>query len=335
MMTQNRAFVSIVCVMLGGAFSACGTLPRAAPLHALAEPSGLVLSWTKENVYTVWSTFDSTMGASGGRYCFLGGLEPTVDNELICLNDVGGEVLWRQFSGTHSSIVVTADAVFVAYNNLAGVRKYDIEGNVVWSRNLGGTGSDYLYVLNGQIQILTIPERFWILDLDGRALTSVKGNKIFVLLPDQTFSELSGLRATDTNTGNVLWQFNRLDDVLEMAPLFISGKVLLRTGQESGSIYALNSSTGKLLWRTDDSIVSNVVYSPSQHLVYALNRSGALLAFAEDTGTSTTLLSFTGGPLLLNGEARVGSYQLAYDEDTKTLLISLGDSRQLFAFSTH
>ncbi len=322
----------MIFAALGAAFAGCGTLPSTARLHTAVGSSELALSWTQENVYTVWSTFDSTMDASHGQFCFLGGLEPTMDNQLVCLDDTSGELLWRQFSGSHSSIVVTPDAVLVGYNGLAGLRKYGRSGRLVWSRQLQGTGSDYLYVLDEQIQVLTIPERFWILDADGNVLNTIAGEKIFAVRRDQTFSELKGLRATDTSTGRVLWQFDGLDDVLEMAPLFIGDKVFLRTGQEYGSIYALDSSTGKLLWRTGKEIVSNPVYSSSEHVVYALNRDGAVLAFGEENGSPVTQFHFSGGPLVLNGEAQVGSYQLAYDADTRILLIALGDSRQLFAF---
>jgi len=35
---------------------------------------------------------------------------------------------------------------------------------------------------------------------------------------------------------------------------------------------------------------------------------------------------------VLNGEKRVGGYEIAFDDSTQMIYILLGDSRQLFAF---
>ncbi len=99
-----------------------------------------------------------------------------------------------------------------------------------------------------------------------------------------------------------------------------------------GSAYAVKSLTGDILWKTEDNIISNIAISPAKRLAYVLTRDGNLLGIDIDTGVITTLIEFSNGPFVLNGEDIVGGYELAYDQTTKSLFILLGDSRQLFAF---
>jgi outer membrane protein assembly factor BamB len=117
-----------------------------------------------------------------------------------------------------------------------------------------------------------------------------------------------------------------------MAPLFTTTMVIVRTGQQSGSIFALSRKTGKLIWKIKDNIVSNVVYSPAKGIFYALTYNGELLAISETSGQVEIIANFSSVPFVLNGEGSVGSYQLAYDLNASVLFVSLGDSRQLFAF---
>jgi len=314
-----------------------GCLSQQYPLEVSHEVTRITtekikLIWSKDNVYTVWSTFDTTIDASNNRVCFLGGLDSSTDNDVVCINGMNGDVLWQKGSGNHSAIAVTSNAVFVTYNNIVGIRKYDPTGEVAWSKRLSGTGSDYLYVVDEQLQILTVPERFWIFDFDGNEIRNIKGDKVFISTPDETFVELSGIQLQKTNTREVVWQYNKLDDVLEMAPLFTDTKIFVRTGQESGSVFTLDRKTGSLLWISDNNIIANVAYSPSKKTIYALTRDGKLLAINENDGKADTIAEFSSVPFTLNGEASVGSYQLAYDPNTNILFVSLGDSRQMFAF---
>jgi hypothetical protein len=57
-----------------------------------------------------------------------------------------------------------------------------------------------------------------------------------------------------------------------------------------------------------------------------------LLAINENNGFVDTIAKFSSVPFVLNGKSDVGSYQLTYDINENVLFVSLGDSRQLFAF---
>jgi outer membrane protein assembly factor BamB len=295
-------------------------------------PEKINLIWSKEQVFTIWSTFDVTIDASNNKFCFLGGFSNSNDHDIVCLNGTNGNILWQESSKNLSTVAVTPDGVFVAYDNFAGIEKYNYSGKVVWRKSLGGTGSNYLYVIGEQIQILTLPEKFWVLDFDGNEIKKYTGDMIFTSTSEGIFMEANGIQLLKNNSKEMIWQYDNLDDVLEMSPLFIDTKILVRTGQESGSIYALDRTNGEFLWKTEDSIVSNVVYSPSTGIFYALTRNGELLTINEDNGQTDVVAKFSSVPFVLNGEANVGSYQLAYDLNENILFVSLGDSRQLFVF---
>jgi outer membrane protein assembly factor BamB len=259
-------------------------------------------------------------------------LDSSIDNDIVCLNSSDGNLLWRSTSGHHSAIAVTSDAIFVVYNNFAGIRKYGPSGKFVWEKHLNGTGSDYLYIVDDQIQVLTVPENFWILDFDGNEIEILPGENIFIKTPEETFIESNGIQLINNDSKEVVWQYHQFDDVLEMVPVFVPGLVFVRTGQASGSIYTFNRSTGELLWQTTDNIISNIAYSPLKKTIYALTQDGRLLSIKEGDGNEEIIAKFTATQFVLNGEEDVGNYQLAYDLDKNVLFVSLGDSRQLFAF---
>jgi outer membrane protein assembly factor BamB len=326
---QSKLLITLLCLSF---ISSCSPQPGFPEnSHELTiQNEKIKLIWSKSDVYTVWTTFDITIDARNNRVCFLGGLDTSTDSDVVCLNGTNGGELWQADSGTHRSLAMTTDAIYVIYSNSTGIRKYDT-GKVIWSKRLIGTGSNYLNVSDEQLQVLTIPERFWILDLEGNELKSISGEKIFTSTNQGEFVESGGIQLVKTESDDVIWQFHDFDDVVEMAPLFTSTNVFVRTGQESGSIFAINRENGSFLWQTDNNIVSNVVYSPSKQAIYALTNDGNLLAIDENSGSTNIIAEFSSVPFVHNGEANVASYQLAYDINEGILFVSLGDSRQLFA----
>ena len=98
-----------------------------------------------------------------------------------------------------------------------------------------------------------------------------------------------------------------------------------------GSAYALDRATGKLLWKTED-ILGNLAYSPEKQLVYALRNDGNLLAIDEKDGKESIVARFAPVPFIFNIDGSAQAYQLAYDQEEHILMVSLGDSHQLFAF---
>jgi outer membrane protein assembly factor BamB len=119
---------------------------------------------------------------------------------------------------------------------------------------------------------------------------------------------------------------------LRQAPVFTEDKIFLRNGADfSGTAYALDRTSGELLWEIPN-IIGNVAYSPDQQLVYALREDGDLLRIDENTGNTSAIASFSPGPFIFFDGINPCAYQLAYNEGEHTLVVYLGDSRQLFTF---
>jgi outer membrane protein assembly factor BamB len=161
----------------------------------------------------------------------------------------------------------------------------------------------------------------------------MKGDDIFISTAEDTFLPWGkGMKAINTNTGNLLWEVE-LDRELTLAPVFTDNIIYLRTGRGVGSAYAIERSTGKILWKTDNTIISNLALSTKKDSVYVLNQSGELWKIDGSSGESEHIIEFTNTPFLINGpEEIVGGYELAYDNTENILYILLGDSRQLFAY---
>jgi outer membrane protein assembly factor BamB len=164
-------------------------------------------------------------------------------------------------------------------------------------------------------------------------IENIKGREIFISTQEITISPIlmNELQSEETATGKVIWRIG-LDRQLRMAPLFTDDVIYLRLGGTMGSAYAIERSTGKILWKTNDIVVSNIALSEPGGMAYMLTRNGELWGVKKDTGEITTLIEFSNSPFILNGEDIVGGYELAYDQTTMSLFILLGDSRQLFAF---
>jgi outer membrane protein assembly factor BamB len=226
---------------------------------------------------------------------------------------------------------MTDSGVFHGYSGIPGIAKYSLDGDFLWEQTLNGTGVVYIYEIDGQVQVLTIPEKLSIFDTNtGELINKVKGEKIFITTPTEQFINLFGLTLLSPTTGKTIWETD-LDGYFELAPIFSKNLIFVRTGQVIGSVYAIDRVSGKILWKTDDNIISNIAYTPSHEVVYVLSDKGDLIRI-DSAGTTTTLLRFSKTPFFLNGDAQIGGYEVAYDEKTNSLFIALGDSRQLFAF---
>jgi outer membrane protein assembly factor BamB len=297
--------------------------------------------WSLTNIYAKQDDFVPMMVASAGKVAFIGGMSNDEGTRLLCLDGSSGKVAWERVDqslkqrGYLSAISATLSNLYVGYGGVPSVKKLDLStGDELWLQSLPGRGLLYMFVIGDEVQISTSPEWFSKLNAEsGEVIENIKGREIFINTPKVIFSPIlmNELQAEDTATGKLIWRVS-LDRQLRMAPLFAEDNIYLRSGGTMGSVFAVQRSTGNILWKIDNIVISNIAVSPAKKLAYVLTREGKLLGIDIDTGVSTTLIEFSNGPLTLNGEDIVGGYELAYDQTTGSLFILLGDSRQLFAF---
>jgi RHS repeat-associated protein len=90
-------------------------------------------------------------------------------------------------------------------------------------------------------------------------------------------------------------------------------------------------ATGRFLTRDakPDSTNPYVPWDPTGALLGPL---GLLALVYENTGETSIAVRFSSAPFLLNVAGTAQAYELAYDQEQHILLVSLGDSHQLFAF---
>jgi outer membrane protein assembly factor BamB len=302
--------------------------------HSIQEQQDLFQLWMRDDIYILSNRADVTMDASAGKFCFLGDLqEDKLKHNIVCMESLTGTVLWNKESSVHETLSISPDGIFVAYSSPASVRKYDFQtGDLIWHKKLPGSGTKFLYLVDHQVQVVTSThtDTLSILDMDGNVLKTLRNQQaILISTSDETYVSLTGIRAINTNTGDIIWDY--IDHGLGFVPFFTQDKVFLRDGDFFGTAYALERETGKLLWEVDK-IVGNIAYSPDKQRVYALSEDGSLLAIDENSGHENAIARFSNTPFLFIKDGEAQAYQLAFDKEEKVLIVALGDGNQLFAF---
>jgi len=344
---QNKRFVLFLALI---AFCILGLakcnpyvvpLPTPAIHHTPSKILGLSEIWSLTNIYTEQADYMPKMVASAGKVLFVGSMSNAEEHRLICLDGSSGEVVWERGDPEHkepgrlSAISSIPLGLYTGYTGVPSVKKLDLStGHVLWSQSLPGRGLLYMFVIGNEVQVSTTLEWFSKLNAEnGEVIEKIHDRGILISTSQITVSPIlmNELQAEETATGKLIWRVS-LDRELRMAPLFTEDVIYLRSGRTMGSLYAVQRSTGNILWKTDNIVISNITISPSKKLAYVLTRDGKLLGIDTDSGVITTLIEFSNGPFALNGEDIVGGYELAYDQTTRSLFILLGDSRQLFAF---
>jgi outer membrane protein assembly factor BamB len=281
------------------------------------------------------------MIADAGKIALIGSLDKTIlIAGLICLESLDGHLNWQipdnlDDPGYFSSLTAKSGELFVGFGGVASVRKYDFStGDLQWSQSIEGRGQPYIFFVDKEIQAPSDP--FWFTALDsatGKILRTIKKDSIFISTVDDTFLRWgSEMRAINTKTGELLWEA-QLDHVLSMQPVFTENTIFLRSGNGIGSVYAIERSTGNILWKTDDSFISDIAFSDKKDKVYAINQNGEVWEINGSSGERKSIIEFTDTPFQINGPVvTVGGYEIAYDNTEDILYVLLGDSMQLFAF---
>jgi len=218
----------------------------------------------------VLRSFNATTGAAGnseqlpGQYAF--SAPPTASNGVVYVSGAGdggtvyavaestGAVLWTMpvENGDDSSPALSGNGVYVSY---ACPQVYDFDpstGAQLWRYQgpcEGGGGKTPVYSA-GKLYV-----RDWASTPSGYVLDATSGALLYRFsastMPAVTASGVyylnSGtLEAHDPATGNLLWSFAG-DGKLSSSPIVIDQYLI--EGSNSGSLYALDTSNGRVVWQ--------------------------------------------------------------------------------------
>ena len=286
--------IACTCLMLSLFLGGCESY-HYTPVasHKVIETLGLEEVWKHDNVF-VGDSGNPSMVASKGTVAFLGGLDINDQSSLTVLSAESGELLWQKGRGTPTAIFASSDALFIGQSGLAGVTKFDLAtGGIIWHTSLDARGLTSLTVLEDEIYVNTTGTT----------------DKFFVL---------------NATTGEIVRQ---VDNQIFRILVFTEDANLLLNG---GKIYCLEPTTGKVKWQTEYIAASNLV--SVEDFVFFLSKDGQLQALDLQSGALKYFVQFDTDHFILNGEAYVGGYNVAYDPQTKLIFAQLGDSAQLFAF---
>jgi outer membrane protein assembly factor BamB len=231
--------------------------------------------------------------------------------KLYCLDRLTGRILWertahhgvprtkRHMKSTHASATPATDGrVVVAFFGSEGLFAYDIDGRLLWTRDLGelDTGSVYY------------PERQW-----GVASSPIlDGTRVIVQCDVQTGSFLA---AFDIADGRPIWRTLR-DELPSWATpsVYTDGgrRVVVTNGGRF--VRGYDAATGKELWRlantseiavptpvvAGDVLVATSGYQPSKPIyVIRASASGNIsLGAGQDAGPHVAWSRLRGGPYI-------------------------------------
>ena len=267
-------------------------------VHALDASSGKVL-WTTDAVVP----FRASPTAANGLVFVV-----TSDNQMLCLSQKTGEIIWRHRGITEPAGILAATSPAVAgsfviapYSSgeLFALRAEN--GTVLWSDSLTRTGNltslselndisgrpvidgDRVFAISHSGRFVSIDlrtgERVWTRDIPGVQTPWIAGDYIYLVTTDQEVVALS------RRDGRIHWltKLDRWEDPEDKTePIEWSGPVLagdqLLLVSTTGECVKLSPTTGKVLGRFDLSGKTLIAPIVADGIVYILTDDGTLEA---------------------------------------------------------
>jgi outer membrane protein assembly factor BamB len=304
--------------------------------------------------------------------------QPEQRFEVICLDKKTGKVLWQRTAktaapheGFHhmygsfaSNSPVTDGKRLYAYFGSRGIYCYDLDGKLIWEKDLGvkmkmrlGYGEGIAPVLGGDALILGFDQEVgsFIVALDKntgaelwRASRDEVSNWAMPLVVDYAGSKqvvMAGtnkVRSYDLKTGKVIWECAGLGGNVIPAPVHKDGVVYVMSGWRNPNLMAIRLGKTGDLTGSDAVLWSNArgnSYTPSPVLyddkLYTLTDNGMLSCYNARTGTPYYQMSrlpkpysFKSSPVGANGKLYLAS------EDGDVVVVKMGEKFEVLATNT-
>lgn len=330
---KNKAFtdflrLEFLILMIFVVSCTQNNVERLSVVHTVRVTKEIELLQILDSVYAIQNDFQPTIAGSSGLVCILGDITYPPQQKVNCLDSLTGRLNWQRDIGTASGIIMAHDGIYITYGGRPGVQRYDLAGNLIWSRSLVGTNVVYAYLNNNHIQLFMHPERFLVLDRrTGEIVEEQKGEEIIFSTDTNSYVRSFGIESRSKDLGRLFWHMQLPSDI-RLAPIFTEDSILLRTGRTRGSIIRVDQKTGEIVWETNDYIISNIAYSSDLNALFALTNEDELVTIQYPTGKQSILANFS--PNFPGEDEPWEQFEIAFDEESKILSVLLGDSKQLF-----
>lgn len=174
--------------------------------------------------------------------------------KVLCLDRDSGKILWERVAyegtvydyrhkrGTYAAPTPVTDGKNIwAYFGSEGVYCYDLNGKLIWKKNLGGIGTLGMGVGSSPV---------------------LYGNTIILQCDQEADGKDSFLTALDAKTGNEVWRVKRPVSVSWTTPILLKAggrNELITSGNEF--LISYDPATGKEYWRANG-LKSNAIATP-------------------------------------------------------------------------
>jgi len=289
--TSICLLVFVLAIFLSGC-NQNSTVPNWKPAeisHDVADSKLSKLLWSRQNVFIEISE-SIGLATSTDKVFVAGSTDVNQTSKLNALDIFTGELVWKSETRALFPIIADKNGVYVEGDGIGGnVTKYNPNtGEILWSKDFWDSGGVlHLIVYEDHLHVYLSPDKH-------KVLRPSDGKTIFSLFPK-----------------NPLFFDSRECGTAYQTPVYTDNTIYFRKNESylKGKICAIDISTGKLKWKSDLNVISNVVVS--EHAVFVLVESGELLALDPSTGQKMAALgvSFDNQPFVTyNTDTTSGSF---------------------------
>ena len=339
---RGGKFFFLVAILL---VTSCSVAPQKKTCgitnHELVLDNGASLLWSDEQFF-VFDEPHIALAQATPDFFFLQAVDAKSSKpKMYVYQTLTGKLIWEKKINTYSIFVANDQVMTESTHN--GIVRYDSRtGTIIEKVNfLDAVNVLYMYDYQGKIFVYDSGGKYYIYDQQNNEVTKLDTNLTrtsFIQEHNVKYvNDPDGFKAIDINTNNPLWKI-KFSGGISRGPLFDNEMIFVLVNNDTSisNLYALDKNSGAILWESKLGIISNI--DASETSVYFLTIDGYLIALDKESGNVTLSLELSSQPFLLPYNApdeNIGAYTVSIDSVNNVVILTIGDSCQLFALQTH